>query len=89
MFFRRSVQGRTSPVFFGVRVFFGAKETRSCPSCGAQIKHEAIKCRFCGAFSKADSDDHDTCIACQVMAGICVLIALVGMAVFLWQSGSW
>jgi len=70
-------------------VLFGSKETRTCPVCGAQIKREAIKCRFCGEFSEADSDDDEVCIACQVMMGICVLVALIGVAVFLWQSGGW
>ena len=70
-------------------MFSGTIETRVCPQCGAQIKREAIKCRFCGAFSSAESDYSDTCIACQVVTGICMLIALIGVVVFLWQSGGW
>lgn len=63
------------------------QHTRRCPSCGEKIRREAIKCRFCGEFS--DPDQKDVCVACQVMMAICLLILLIGVGVFLWQSSGW
>ena len=75
-----------SPVFcFGVLVF--DLSTRRCPFWGEKIRHEAIKCRFCGEFS--EPEQHDVCVACQVMMAICLFILLAGIGVFIWQSSGW
>jgi len=73
----------------GATVFFDLSATRSCPYCGKKIKHEAIKCRFCGEFSQKNTEQNDVCVACQVMMVVCIFILLIGIAVFIWQSSGW
>jgi len=62
------------------------KKSRRCPYCGKKIKMEAIKCRYCGAFSESEHMAKP-CILCRIMIGVSLALLLIWLVVFVGISG--